>query len=140
MANRTCSIDGCGRKHYGRDFCHMHYKRWERWGDPMVVAQIKNDDHARFWSKVAVTPSCWLWTPRLDRDGYGHIQIGQHMKRAHRVAYEWIAGAIPEGLTLDHLCSVRHCVNPAHLEPVTAEENVRRAAVKHLDLRGAVVA
>ena len=58
MAQRTCSVEACDRKHYGRDLCHMHYKRWERWGDPLRVAEIHGDDHARFWSKVAVTPSC----------------------------------------------------------------------------------
>ena len=75
----------------------------------------------------AILTSCWLWTSPLDRDGYGHIQIGRKMCRAHRVAYEWLVGPIPEGLTIDHLCSVRNCVNPSHLEPVTAAENALRA-------------
>lgn len=48
------------------------------------------------------------------------------MALAHRFAYEDIVGPILEGLTIDHLCRVRHCVNPAHLEPVTHLENVRR--------------
>ena len=45
---------------------------------------------------------------------------------AHRVAYEALIGPIPKGLCLDHLCRVRYCVNPAHLEPVTVRENVLR--------------
>lgn len=45
---------------------------------------------------------------------------------AHRVAYELWVGPIPEGMELDHRCKVRACINPAHLEPVTHAENMRR--------------
>lgn len=86
----------------------------------------------RFWPKVQKTDSCWLWTGGKDRYGYGKI-LGPHRgeakgahKRAHRAAYEMLIGPIPDGLTLDHLCRVRHCVNPSHLEPVTRRENVLR--------------
>ena len=48
---------------------------------------------------------------------------------AHRAAYALDVGPIPEGLTIDHLCRVRHCVRPDHLEPVTQAENTRRAAL-----------
>jgi len=48
------------------------------------------------------------------------------MRSAHRLSYETEIGPIPEGLELDHLCRVRSCVNPLHLEPVTHQENVRR--------------
>lgn len=72
---------------------------------------------------------CWLW---LSMNGYGKIDvIDQYGKRrgmvAHRVAWELYRGAIPPGLAIDHLCSMKSCVNPAHLEPVTYEENARRA-------------
>lgn len=72
---------------------------------------------------------CWLWTAAVDKDpGYGRIWDGHRMAHAHRVVYELNVGPIPDGLELDHLCRVRHCVNPAHLEPVTHAENVRRGA------------
>ncbi|MCZ4602978.1 HNH endonuclease signature motif containing protein [Streptomyces sp. Lzd4kr] len=74
------------------------------------------------------TGECWLWTGRLNRDGYAELKLAGRRQMAHRVAYETHVGAIPEGLQLDHLCRVRHCVNPAHLEPVTIAENVRRSA------------
>jgi hypothetical protein len=48
------------------------------------------------------------------------------VRLAHRVIYEYLVGPIPDGLSIDHLCRVRHCVNPAHLEPVTHRENVLR--------------
>lgn len=56
-------------------------------------------------------------------------------RRAHRVAYELLVGPIPEGLVLDHLCRVRHCVNPDHLEPVTKRENERRGKCGELFVR-----
>ncbi|KAB2977369.1 HNH endonuclease [Streptomyces sp. SS1-1] len=54
------------------------------------------------------------------------MKLGGRYQMAHRVAYQEIVGPIPEGLQLDHLCRVRHCVNPAHLEPVTSRENTLR--------------
>lgn len=75
---------------------------------------------------------CWLWTgPKTDQ-GYGEITlyVGGKNKclKAHRAMYEELVGPIPEGLEPDHLCSVRPCVNPEHLEPVTHAENLARGA------------
>lgn len=75
---------------------------------------------------------CWLWRGSHGpaSNGYGRIGVGTQRQRrsrlAHRVSYELLVGPIPDGLVLDHLCGVRHCVNPDHLEPVTQKENVRR--------------
>lgn len=72
---------------------------------------------------------CWVWKAYRDRHGYGHISVyGRRSLLAHRVSYEAFVGEIPQGLTLDHLCRNRACVNPAHLEPVTARENSLRGA------------
>lgn len=68
---------------------------------------------------------CWLWT-RSTRHGYGALTVGNKSRSAHRVSYEAHVGPIPEGLHIDHLCRVRCCVNPAHMEPVTLAENTRR--------------
>ena len=83
------------------------------------------------WARVDKTDTCWLWTGPLDRHGYGKCsagaaKTGQWWRLAHRVVYELENGPIPEGLVLDHLCRVRNCVNPAHLEPVTIGENDAR--------------
>lgn len=80
-------------------------------------------------SKVAFEPNsgCWLWLGAVDKDGYGTVNINRWPYRAHRVSYEANVGRIPDGLEIDHKCSVRSCVNPAHLEPVTRAENWRRS-------------
>jgi hypothetical protein len=71
---------------------------------------------------IVSASGCWLWQGYLNADGYG--SLGH--RAAHRLYYERHVGAIPPGLTLDHTCGVRSCVNPDHLEPVTQGENVRR--------------
>lgn len=82
----------------------------------------------RFDAKWQLDPKtgCHVWTASLDTHGYAQISDGAHRILAHRLAYEQSVGPIPEGLQIDHLCRVRHCVNPTHLEPVTQQENIRR--------------
>lgn len=76
-----------------------------------------------FWRLLEIDSSgCWLWTGYRDEEGYGHYGPG----RVHRIAWERSRGPIPAGLTIDHLCRVRHCANPDHLEPVTIAVNVSR--------------
>jgi len=83
----------------------------------------------RFEAKVNRTPGCWLWTGAKTSVGYGLIQDDAPSRRslaAHRLAYEWANGPIPEGLVIDHLCRVRECVRPEHLEAVSSQVNVER--------------
>lgn len=70
------------------------------------------------------TTPCWIWQGSLNHNGYG--RAGSRL--AHHRFYEEHLGPIPQGLTLDHLCRVRACINPEHLEPVTLRENVKRGA------------
>lgn len=84
----------------------------------------------RFWQKVAVQgDGCWVWTAYKNRDGYGKITYRGELFSAHRLIYASLVAPVPTGLHLDHLCRVRHCVNPAHLEPVTSGENTRRSPI-----------
>jgi hypothetical protein len=85
---------------------------------------------ALFEKKYIPEPNsgCWLWTGALTGTGYGQFWIGDRTTVAHRFSYELLVGPIPRGRDLDHKCRIRCCVNPAHLEPVTRAENMRRAA------------
>lgn len=68
---------------------------------------------------------CWLWEKHLHRLGYGRMRVGGRngkIKQAHVVAYELFVGPVPFGYELDHVCKLRCCVNPEHLEPVTEEK------------------
>ena len=84
----------------------------------------------RFWPKVEEHENyfgeCWNWLAKKDRFGYGKFWFNGLEICAHRFSYEFLKGAIPKGLTLDHLCRVKSCVNPDHLEAVTIKENIRR--------------
>lgn len=89
----------------------------------------------RFEAKYIPEPNtgCWLWLGYLSPakrggGGYGAFWLNGKFKKAHMVSYELFRGQIPDGLELDHLCRVRSCVNPDHLEAVTRSENIKRGA------------
>lgn len=87
---------------------------------------------ARWLAKVEVADGCWMWTGAKHWFGHGSIAIPRTRRTAyaHRLAYEWFVGPIPEGLEIDHVCRVPSCVNPTHLEAVTHRENVQRGNVR----------
>ena len=103
---------------------------------------VDRAEAARFQRQVKVLPAgCWLWTGQGTGDGYGFFRPGPGRPRvmAHRYAYERFVGPIPDGAQLDHRCHTdtpdcpggkecghRRCVNPEHLEPVSASENTLR--------------
>ena len=75
-------------------------------------------------SRIDASGDCWLWTG-CTSDGYGRFSVNGVSRLAHRVVWELLTGSeAPE--TLDHLCRVRNCVNPDHLEPVSQRENLLR--------------
>lgn len=96
---------------------------------------MKLADILRFEAKVDFDGpgGCWLWTAGKDWDGYGVFWLDGTTTRAHRVAYQWSVGPIPDGKQLDHVrergCLHTSCVNPAHLEPVTCKENLDRSEI-----------
>jgi HNH endonuclease len=90
----------------------------------------------RFWAQIddgGGSAACWPWRGARSR-GYGMLYLGRPsdqriVEHAHRLAYELHhREPIPPGMTIDHLCRVRHCVNPRHLEVVSRGENVLRGA------------
>lgn len=81
-----------------------------------------------FLPKIEFHPDgCWLWRGQKNAKGYGKfsawISPGYKGWIAHRLSYQLFIGPIPEGMTLDHECDVKACVNPLHLRPMTALEN-----------------
>lgn len=84
------------------------------------------DLEQRLLAYVEKTSGCWLWTGSKAGGGYGQMWYMGRMVYVHRVAYEIYVAEIPEGLTIDHLCHTRNCVNPDHLEAVSFRENVLR--------------
>lgn len=82
----------------------------------------------RFWDRVSrKSDGCWIWTGYVINSGYGQFCYKGRQGLAHRVSYEMNVGVIPDGLVIDHLCCVKLCVNPDHLEAVTYKENNDRA-------------
>lgn len=97
-------------------FVAPHHSRWKS-----PVAFVEKD--------FGYETPCWVWQRRLSTQGYGRTYADGREKQAHQVTWERVYGPVPEGLELDHLCRVRSCVNPAHLEAVPHPVNVQRGAV-----------
>jgi len=131
-----CTVPDCERpSESNRGWCKSHYNRWARTGD-VGTSVFRN--HPPFILAPAVTrfvrmfdagePSeCWVWRGAKVM-GYGCLRVDGKVTLAHRFSYELFIGPIPAGLHIDHLCVNPPCVNPTHMEPVTAAENTRRAA------------
>lgn len=93
----------------------------------------RRSDCGRSRSSHTVTASgCWILPVKPLPSGYVQIKRGGRIYLAHRWYYEQHVGPIPAGLDLDHTCRVTRCVNPAHLEPVTTTENIRRSSATKL--------
>lgn len=89
---------------------------------------LSNASIQRFSTKMEPIPEsgCWIWNGYIDHYGYGIVKINTRIYKAHRVAYFLHFGSLDTTLTIDHLCRVRCCVNPHHLEAVTNYENIKR--------------
>jgi len=126
----TCSATNCARRVIARQMCTQHYQRWKRqnpgataptdWGVPAIDRLLKRvvvDDES----------GCWVYQGQRCA-GYARLRDDSGRKVfGHRLAWEHFRGPIPDGLTFDHLCENRPCVNPGHGELVSLLENVQRA-------------
>ena len=118
----------CGKPAVARKLCPKHYYHERKRTGPLP----SKTPEQRFWEKVTkqgpipvYRPElgpCWLWKGALS-SGYGSFSLDGRTQYAHRIAYGWLVGQIPDGLQLDHLCRNPPCCNPTHLEPVTSGEN-----------------
>lgn len=134
MANATCSIDACERPPRARGMCSRHYAKWYKEnpeaprrtyssGPRLSIAPL---ERIKLYAPLDAESGCWIWQRSIQANGYARMTVKGERHYVHRLAYELLVGPIPEGLHLDHLCRNRACCNPAHLEPVTCLENVRR--------------
>lgn len=132
-ARQQCVVDRCPALTTRDDgLCHTHYEYCRR--NSWTKKPYFRDDLGRFMANVRKDPGgCWIWTGAVIPDGgprgagYGRFKWSGTTRLAHRASYELLVGQIPDGLQIDHLCFVRSCVNPEHLQPVTARENLLRS-------------
>lgn len=81
----------------------------------------------KFLNKTKITPSCWIWTGYIDKDGYGML-TDRSRYLVHRISYQLYNGKIIDNMVIDHLCKNRKCVNPNHLDMITKQENNLRSS------------
>jgi hypothetical protein len=128
----VCTVDGCAREHAAHGYCLMHFQRWQRNGQPGVAGHVYRTDMSdadRIFSSLTVQGDCWVWT-HTTRNGYGVASINGDKVYIHRWMYEYLVAEIPAGLEIDHLCRNKPCCNPSHLDPVTHQINLARAAAQ----------
>lgn len=89
---------------------------------------IRFVERCHLGQNVFAGTSCIEWTGGATKNGYGLFSLGARGTHviAHRWAYQRLVGPIPEGLTIDHRCHNRRCVNPRHLRPLSRSENGRQ--------------
>lgn len=131
MSERQCSVKECDRPHDARGYCKLHYKRWSKWGDPLIVKQVQytNPEESFEARTMPVTETgCLLWAGNTSSKGYGLMTVDGSTIRAHRYAWERENGPIPKELYIDHKCHTPACCNVAHLRLATNAENNRNRA------------
>lgn len=136
-----CKHPGCTiSKIKALGYCNAHYLRNMRGLDmDKPVRNFGASDSERFWSKVNRAGECWVWTgARNNTGGYGIFRIGGRNAVAHRVAYTWANGPIPEGYEVDHMCFNRGCVNPEHLRLLTHQQNGQNRAGANVNSKSGV--
>lgn len=121
----VCTFEGCGRFRHGQGLCAAHHLQHRRGKHltPLRPASGSIPLVERFWAKVDRTGTCWEWTGTKRPQGYGAFAIKGRLHYAHRVAWEFTRGRIPEGKVIDHICFNRACVNPEHLRVTTSKRN-----------------
>lgn len=136
---RTCH---CGRPSGNRAMCDAHRKRKQegRTSKTPIRKYVRGSVEERLRSYSQRQGTCLIWRGQTNNHGYGKIMIDGSKQQVHRVAYEHWVGPIPDGYHVDHLCSIRACIEPSHLEPVTPRENTLRVGMRRDTTTGQFVA
>lgn len=130
-----CTVEGCPHEATARGLCNSHYGRWKRNGDPLIQRRVALHGYTlrqRFDHYLPNRPKrgCWGWTGYKDRHGYGQLTIDQRPVFAHRLAYEFFCGPIPEGDAVLHRCDNPPCCKPSHLFLGSQRDNMRDMTLK----------
>lgn len=121
-ATRKCSVEDCEMPAKTRDWCHKHYSRWLRHGDPMISLRSSTPEES-LKKYTEWRNGCLVWNGYGNNNGYGRISVKGRQILVHRHVWEKASGAIPEGMQIDHVCHNRGCVNIEHLRLVTIQQN-----------------
>ena len=134
QGKKPCSVDSCNSDAKKMGFCTKHYQRNRKHSDPNRCDLIWGDV-ARFNALVMPEPNtgCWLWTGNIMHRGYAIMWANGKTTRVSRWSFRKFKGDIPDGMHVDHICEVKDCVNPDHLQLLTpAENNEKRDLMKKL--------
>lgn len=127
MAKGTCSLTGCDSPVRNRGWCNKHYQRWWKHGDPRRTSRPSYRE--RLLGRTSIRPDgCVVWTGPVLSTGYGQMRPEDGSANdvgVHRLVYEMFVGPIPEGYQIHHLCRVKLCVAPYHLEAIDMVEHSR---------------
>lgn len=122
---KICTFEGCDKKHHARGLCSSHRRQSDA-GKPLTRLRDMGNGKSfqdRFWAKIQRTETCWDWTGAINSRGYGVIKKNDNILLAHRYSYQEHKGKIPTGISIDHVCHNKRCVNPSHLRLATDKQN-----------------
>lgn len=124
MQNNACGIEQCEKpRYYLKEWCIMHYRRWQRNGDPEARQVYRGDPAGSIAARSKREGECLIWTGAMSDDGYGIMKVKGKTRQAHLVAWDLANGPIPEGMQIDHICYNRACLEPKHLRLATHSQN-----------------
>ncbi len=151
MKDVCCLLKWCNEPHHSLGFCLRHYARIQPMEHPFRERKnraagfgLSNEERFNYWIDKSNAEGCWTWKGWTGKGGYGMYSevkdgIRGNKRRyimAHRKAYEFAHGPIPEGLVIRHKCDNKICVRLDHLETGTTAENSADSMERELYLKG----
>lgn len=129
-----CSVEGCEYKLLAKTYCSTHYKRFKKYGDPLIKKELRKPLNFTITKNGCF--ECTSHNP--DSSGYARNYFNGKTTGMHRFVYEEMFGLIPGDLVVRHKCDNRICINPEHLELGTVADNIRDRDERgrHKPLRG----